>query len=73
MLIHVSDMMRRRRRRIRRRRRNKMIHVSEMMRRRIRINYHENESCRWPVGKNPSQELSGKTHIHKNVGESKQN
>ena len=71
MLIHVSDMMRRRRRR----RRNKMIHVSEMMRRRrrIRINYHENESCRWPVGKNPSQELSGKTHIHKNVGESKQN
>ena len=72
MLIHVSDMMRRRRRI--RRRRNKMIHVSEMMRRRrIRINYHENESCRWPVGKNPSQELSGKTHIHKNVGESKQN
>ena len=34
--------------------------VSEMMRRRSRRSY-ENDFCRWPVGKKPSQELSGKS------------
>ena len=37
--------------------------VSDMMRRRRRS--YENELCRWPVGKNPSQELSGKKECSK--------
>ena len=37
--------------------------VSDTMRSRRRRR-HENDFCRWPVGKNPSQELSGITCLY---------